>query len=64
MTLLGSRNATNDDFRHVIATIRAGHIPIDRLITHRTSLAEAVNNIPIWATQKSGLIKALVEVGE
>jgi 2-desacetyl-2-hydroxyethyl bacteriochlorophyllide A dehydrogenase len=64
MTLLGSRNATNDDFRRVIAAIHAGHIPIDRLITHRTSLAEAAHNIPIWATQKSGLIKALIEIGE
>ena len=34
----------------------------DRLITHRTGLADAVRNIPIWATQKIGLIKALIEI--
>ena len=64
MTLLGSRNATSEDFERVIAAIRTGAIPIDRLITHRTSLADAVRNIPLWATQKTGLIKALIEIGE
>jgi 2-desacetyl-2-hydroxyethyl bacteriochlorophyllide A dehydrogenase len=62
MTLYGSRNATDEDFKHVIAAIRDGDIPVDRLITHRTSLAEAARNIPVWATQKAGLIKALIEV--
>ena len=62
MSLYGSRNATGKDFEQVIASIRAKQIPIDRLITHRTSLAGAVANIPIWASQKRGLIKALVEI--
>ncbi len=64
MTLLGSRNATNDDFRRVIDAIRDGQVPIGRLVTHRTTLAGAVDNIPVWATQKTGLIKALVEIGD
>jgi 2-desacetyl-2-hydroxyethyl bacteriochlorophyllide A dehydrogenase len=62
MTLFASRNATNTDFRLVIDAIRDGSVPIERLITHRTSLAEAVNDIPLWATRKTGLIKALVEI--
>jgi 2-desacetyl-2-hydroxyethyl bacteriochlorophyllide A dehydrogenase len=62
LTLYGSRNATAEDFARVIAAIRAGQIPIDRLITHRTSLAEAAAKIPVWAHQKRGLIKALVEI--
>lgn len=62
MTLLGSRNATNDDFRRVMAAIKAGEIKIEQLVTHRTSLAGAVQSIPRWATEKSGLIKALVEI--
>lgn len=62
LTLLGSRNATSEDFERVIAALRAGKVPVDRLITHRTSLADAVRNIPIWATRKSGLIKALIEI--
>lgn len=64
MTLFASRNATSEDFERVIAAMRNGDIPVGRLITHRTSLADAVRDIPVWATQKTGLIKALVEIGE
>jgi len=63
MTLLGSRNATAEDFERVIAAIRNGDVPVGRLITHRTTLAGAVRAIPAWAEQKSGLIKAIIEVG-
>ena len=62
MSLHGSRNATNEDFARVITAIRDREVPVDRLITHRTSLADAARNIPIWATQKTGLIKALIEL--
>ena len=62
MTLLGSRNATSADFEDVIAAIKDGAVPVDRLITHRTSLRDAVQDIPRWATQKNGLIKALIEI--
>jgi 2-desacetyl-2-hydroxyethyl bacteriochlorophyllide A dehydrogenase len=64
MTLLGSRNATNEDFHWVMGAIRSGDVPVDQLITHRTGLGDAVNAIPVWATQKTGLIKALIEIGE
>ena len=62
MTLGGSRNATNDDFGRVIAAIHDGLVPIGRLITHRTTLEEAVKDIPRWASDRSGLIKALIEI--
>ncbi len=62
MSLFGSRNATSEDFERVIGAIGAGQVPVDRLITHRTTLAGAVDDIPRWATEKSGLIKALVDV--
>ena len=42
MALFGSRNATSEDFERVIAAIRDRVVPIDRLITHRTSLTDAV----------------------
>ena len=60
MTLLGSRNALSADFERVIDAIRRGAVPIEKLITHRTSLADAAANLPIWATQKNGLIKAMI----
>ena len=64
MALFASRNATSEDFERVMAAIRDRVVPVDRLITHRTSLTDAVRNIPLWATQKTGLIKALIEIGE
>ena len=63
MTLLASRNATREDFDRVLAAMRDGEVAIERLITHRTRLADAVGDIPHWATDKSGLIKAVIEVG-
>ncbi len=63
LTLFGSRNATSEDFSRVISAIRYGKVPLDKIITHRTSLAEAVTDLPVWARQKSGLIKALIEIG-
>jgi 2-desacetyl-2-hydroxyethyl bacteriochlorophyllide A dehydrogenase len=62
MSLLGSRNAMSEDFSTVINAIRAGAIPVDALVTHRTSLADAADNLPRWAVQKQGLIKALIEL--
>lgn len=62
MTLFGSRNATSQDFNRVMAAIRDRKVPVDKIITHRTRLPEAVNMLPQWAQQKSGLIKALIEI--
>lgn len=60
MTLLGSRNATSMDFETVMDAIRAGQVPVDQLITHRTTLSGAVRDIGTWASQKQGLIKAMI----
>jgi 2-desacetyl-2-hydroxyethyl bacteriochlorophyllide A dehydrogenase len=62
LTLMASRNATSQDFEHVMASIKSGRIPIEKLITHRTSLAKAVTDLPLWAKEKNGLIKAMVEI--
>lgn len=63
LTLLGSRNATAEDFERVIEAMRQGSVPVDRLITHRTDLKGAVRDIPHWTNEKAGLIKAIVEIG-
>ena len=62
MTLHASRNATSQDFEHVMASIKSGKVPVDKLITHRTSLAEASTMLPVWAKEKNGLIKAMIEI--
>jgi 2-desacetyl-2-hydroxyethyl bacteriochlorophyllide A dehydrogenase len=62
MTLLASRNATHVDFETVMAAIKKGDIPIDRLITHRTNLNDVIVDLPRWAREKAGLVKAMVVV--
>jgi 2-desacetyl-2-hydroxyethyl bacteriochlorophyllide A dehydrogenase len=62
MTVRGSRNATRADFERVITAIESGRVPLDKLITHRTSLSGAITDLPRWASEKSGLVKALVEL--
>ncbi|MBD9558064.1 zinc-binding alcohol dehydrogenase family protein [Ensifer sp. ENS07] len=62
MTLIGSRNATRQDFDHVVASIASGLVPIDALITHRTTLDGAVADLPRWAEEKTGLVKAVIQV--
>ena len=60
MSLLASRNATRLDFDKVMAAIRSGQVDTNRLITHRTTLARVATDLPLWTTQKTGLIKAMV----
>ncbi|MER9897847.1 zinc-binding alcohol dehydrogenase family protein [Mesorhizobium sp. M0130] len=63
MMLIGSRNALRADFDHVAASIRNGAVPLAKLVTHRTTLGETPHDLARWAHEKSGLIKAVIEVG-
>lgn len=60
MSLIGSRNATSEDFRTVIAALKAGQIPLERIITHRTDFDSVCEDLPRWAHDKNGLIKAMI----
>jgi len=62
MSIIGSRNALKEDFLHVAASIASGEIDTSQLITHRTGLAASVTDLPHWAHQKEGLIKAVISV--
>lgn len=62
MTLLGSRNATSADFARVMGAMRDGNVPVAELVTHRTTLGDAIRDLPRWAASKAGLIKALIEI--
>lgn len=63
LTLLGSRNALRADFERVMTAIEKGWVPLQRLLTHRTSLEHAATDIASWTKGKKGLVKALVEIG-
>jgi 2-desacetyl-2-hydroxyethyl bacteriochlorophyllide A dehydrogenase len=60
-TLLGSRNATAEDFDLVLETIRAGKIPTADLNTHRAQLHELPTSLVQWIKPESMVIKAMVE---
>ena len=61
-TLLGSRNATPEDFAFVFATMREGLIPTAALNTHRATLDEVIAIFPLWMKPETGVIKAIIEV--
>jgi len=63
MMVIGSRNATRVDFEHVADSIAKGLVPVDKLITHRTTLADAPRDLARWAHEKNGLIKAVIRIG-
>ena len=60
-TLLGSRNATAEDFDEVVKAMRAGLIPTKALNTHRTTLDALPAIFPQWLEPSAGVIKAIVD---
>jgi 2-desacetyl-2-hydroxyethyl bacteriochlorophyllide A dehydrogenase len=61
-TLLGSRNATPEDFQTVFAAMREGRLPTEALVTHRATLEQAPAGFPVWITPAAGVIKAIIEI--
>jgi 2-desacetyl-2-hydroxyethyl bacteriochlorophyllide A dehydrogenase len=59
-TLLGSRNATDEDFDTVRQAMRDGHIPAG-LNTHRIALADLPERFPALLDPAAGVVKAIVE---
>jgi 2-desacetyl-2-hydroxyethyl bacteriochlorophyllide A dehydrogenase len=62
MSIIGSRNALEADFIHVAASIASGAIDTAKLVTHRTTLDASIDDLPHWAHEKQGLIKAVIAV--
>lgn len=62
MRLIGSRNATREDFEHVIESIHKGLIPTEKMLTHRASIEQAAIKIPQWITQMDTLVKAVIDI--
>jgi 2-desacetyl-2-hydroxyethyl bacteriochlorophyllide A dehydrogenase len=60
-TLLGSRNATPEDFNVVLAALRAGQVP-EALITHRMALDEVPHKFAGLLDPKAGVVKAMISV--
>lgn len=61
-SLLGSRNATFEDFAHVMASMRAGTIPTSALCTHRLTFQDAAGSFAKLLDPANGVVKALIEI--
>lgn len=61
-SLLGSRNATRQDFEEVIACIRDGKIIPRSFISHRVSFNEIKDAFDAWLDPANGAIKLMVEM--
>jgi 2-desacetyl-2-hydroxyethyl bacteriochlorophyllide A dehydrogenase len=62
MSLIGSRNATREDFEYVISRIESGELPTDKLHTHSCSLTDLPQQLPRWSENPDEVIKAIAEV--
>jgi 2-desacetyl-2-hydroxyethyl bacteriochlorophyllide A dehydrogenase len=61
ITLLGSRNATMEDFETVLTAMRAGQIPTTALNTHRMALSDVPKAFAMLLDPVQSVVKALIE---
>lgn len=59
-TLLSSRNATRQDFEHVISALKQGLVQPTTYITHRVAFNEVRDEFAQWLNPATGVIKAMV----
>jgi 2-desacetyl-2-hydroxyethyl bacteriochlorophyllide A dehydrogenase len=62
LTILGSRNATREDFEQVMGSMRRGEIDTDAFITHRVGFDGMISAFESWLSPEAGVIKAMVEL--
>jgi alcohol dehydrogenase len=63
-TLLCSRNALARDFTRIIGLIESGALDTAPWITHRTAFDDLIDVFASYTRPETGVIKAVVEVGE
>lgn len=61
-TLMSSRNATRNDFEHVIHSMKAGLVNPKTYITHEVAFDEVERDFASWLKPESGVIKAMVHL--
>ena len=61
-TLMSSRNATKEDFDHVLKCMKSKLLDPSTYITHRVQFDEVKDNFESWLKPVNGVIKAMVEI--
>lgn len=61
-TLMSSRNATREDFNHVIDSMKKGLVKPATYITHRVLFDQTAAEFKGWLNPANGVIKAMVEL--
>ncbi|MFC5283526.1 zinc-binding alcohol dehydrogenase family protein [Pedobacter alpinus] len=61
-TLMSSRNATKEDFEHVISSMKKGLVNPQTYITHRVNFEKVKEEFSSWLDPKNGVIKAMVSI--
>lgn len=60
-TIMCSRNATREDFDHVISILEKGLFPSNSFITHTAPYHQMIDHFDKWLDPDSAVIKALVD---
>lgn len=59
---MSSRNATREDFEHVISSMKNGLVNPATYITHRVQFDQVKDEFSGWLNPENGVIKAIVEM--
>ena len=62
MDILGSRNATAEDFSEVIDYLEQGDFPLDAVISRKVTLDEAAGAMKEWAADPGKFMKILLDL--
>jgi 2-desacetyl-2-hydroxyethyl bacteriochlorophyllide A dehydrogenase len=63
-TLMSSRNATREDFQHVVQSIKNRSVNPTTYITHRVGFDQVKDQFASWLNPATGVIKAVVEMDQ
>ena len=61
-TLMSSRNATKEDFLHVISSMKLGVANPQKYITHRVKFEQVADEFASWLDPKNAVIKAMISL--
>jgi threonine dehydrogenase-like Zn-dependent dehydrogenase len=62
LDIMGSRNATAEDFRAVISYLQRGTFPMERMITARVKPEDAAEAVHAWAETPGRVMKLLLDL--